>query len=115
MEQGEKNKTRNKITLGKILGGTLLADDNFIRQIPFIIFLAFLGLIAITHRNWSEKTIRRLELLKDSVVEFKSRSVTYSSKLMDASRPSEIYDRVKKSGLDLKEQINPPKRIVVKK
>jgi cell division protein FtsL len=56
-----------------------------------------------------------MNILKDSVIELKSRSITYSAKLMDASRPSEIYEKVKKAGLGLEENVDPPKRIVVKK
>ena len=115
MEEGKTRKTSHRPGMGKILGGLILTDERFIKQIPFIIFLAVLGIIAITNRNWSEKTIRKMEVLKDSVIELKTRSITYSSKLMDASRPSEIYDRTKRAGLGLEEQINPPRRIVVRK
>jgi len=96
------------------LGGRIFTDERVSKQLPFIVFLAFLGLLAITNRNWSEKTIRKMEVLKDSVIELKSRSITYSARLMDASRPSEVFDRVKKAGLGLEEQVDPPRRIVVR-
>jgi hypothetical protein len=115
MAENEIKKEKRTFKPVDILGGRIFTDERFAKQIPFIFFLAFLGILAITNRNWSERTIRKMNLLKDSVIELKTRSVTYSAKLMDASRPSEIYDKVKKAGLGLEENVNPPKRIVVRK
>ncbi len=115
MAENEIKKDKKTIRPVDFLGGRIFTDERFSRQLPFIFFLGFLGVVAITNRNWSERTIRKMEILKDSVIELKSRSVTYSAKLMDASRPSEIYEKVRKAGLGLEEQVTPPKRIVVKK
>jgi len=81
--------------------------------LPFLFFLAFLGLIQITNRNWSERTIRQIEVLQDSIDELRSESITLSAKLMDASRPSEVMKKVEEAGIGLEEPLRPPQKIVI--
>jgi len=95
------------------LGGTILTDQRITRQLPFLFFLAFLGLIQITNRNWSERTIRQIEVLQDSIDELRSESITLSAKLMDASRPSEVMKKVEEAGIGLEEPLRPPQKIVI--
>jgi hypothetical protein len=111
----EKSKNTRKTGMKSFLGGTILTDYRVTRQLPFLFFLAFLGLIQITNRNWSEKTIRQIEVLQDSIDELRSESITLSAKLMDASRPSEVLKRVEDAGIGLEEPIRPPQKIVINK
>lgn len=97
------------------IGGTILTDERVTRQIPFLFFLAFLGIVLITNRNWSERTIRQIEVLQDTLDELRSESITYSAKVMDASRPSEVFKKVEEAGLGLKESVKPPQRLNVEK
>ena len=113
MAENKKN-TKKKTGMKSFIGGTILTDEMITRQIPFIIFLAFLGLVIITNRNWSEKTIRQVEVLQDTLDELRSESITMSAKLMDASRPSEVLKKVKKAELDLQEPVKPPQKLKVK-
>ena len=108
-------KVKNKKTgVKSFIGGTILTDDRVTKQIPFILFLAFLGLLMITNRNWSERTIRKVEILQDTLDNLRSESITLSSKLMNASRPSEVAAKVKKAGLDLQEPVKPPRKLIVR-
>ncbi len=109
------NSTRQKKGVKPIIGGTILTDERVTRQIPFVLFLAFLGLLLITNRNWSEKTIREIEVLQGTLKELRSESITNSAKLMDVSRPSEVVNRVKGANLGLEEPTRPPQKIVVDK
>jgi hypothetical protein len=111
MTEKLKNK---KPGVKSFIGGTILTDDRVTKQIPFILFLAFLGLLMITNRNWSERTIRKVEILQDTLDNLRSESITLSSKLMNASRPSEVAAKVKNAGLDLQEPIKPPRKLIVK-
>lgn len=111
---GEKVKKQKK-GVKSFIGGAILTDERVTRQIPFIFFLAFLGLILITNRNSSEKTIRHIEVLQDSLKELRSEYITISAKLMSISRPSEVINRVEESGLGLEEPVNPPQKLIVTK
>lgn len=97
------------------LGGAVLTDERITRQLPFILFLAFLGLVLIANRNWSERTIREVEVLQEELDELRSQSITLSAKLMDASRPSEVAKKVEEAEIGLQEPMTPPKKLIVKK
>jgi len=105
---------KNKKGVKSFIGGAILTDERVTRQIPFLFFLAFLALILISNRNWSEKTMRRVEVLQDSIKELRSEATTISAKLMDVSRPSEVIKRIKDTGLGLEEPARPPQKILVK-
>jgi len=97
------------------IGGTILTDNRITKQIPFLLFLAFLGLVLITNRNWSERTIRQIEVLQDELDELRSESITMSAKLMDASRPSEVAKKVEEANIGLQEPVKPPQKLIVRK
>lgn len=114
MSENEKN-TRKTPGVKSFIGGTILTDYRVTKQIPFVIFLSFLAILLITNRNWSERTIRKVEILQDRLDELRSESITLSAKLMNSSRPSEIARKVEKAKIDLQEPSRPPQKLVVKK
>ena len=111
----ENVKNGKKPGVKSFIGGTILTDDRVTKQIPFLIFLAFLAILLITNRNWSERTIRKVEIIQDTLDDLRSESITLSAKLMNASRPSEVNRKVENANLNLQEPIRPPKKITVKK
>lgn len=114
-EKEKKGNNRKKPGMKSFLGGTILTDERVTRQLPFLALLAFFALILITNRNSSEQTIRQMEVLQDTLEELSSEAITLSARLMDASRPSEVLEQIKEAGLDLEENMKPPKKIVIHK
>ena len=110
----EKVKNSKRPGVKSFIGGAILTDDRVTKQIPFLIFLAFLAVLLITNRNWSERTIRKVEFLQETLDELRSESITLSAKLMNSSRPSEIVRKVENAHIDLQEPIRPPQKLVVK-
>ncbi|AHW60069.1 hypothetical protein FH5T_11880 [Draconibacterium orientale] len=112
----EQNKnTRKRTGMKSFIGGTILTDERTLKQMPFVGFLAVLGLLLIANRNWSESTLREIVVLQEELEELRSESVTLSAKLMDASRPSEVAKRVEQAGIGLQEPMRPPQKITVEK
>ncbi len=97
------------------LGGTILTDERFTRQLPFLSLLVFFAFVLITNRNLAERTIRQIEQVQESINELRSESITLSARLMDASRPSEVVEKVEEAGLELEEPVKPAQKIVIKK
>jgi hypothetical protein len=115
MAQGKSAGEKPKTKASSFLKGTILTDERVTRQFPFVIFLVVLGLILITNRYRSEKVIRQIEMVQDTIDDLRSRSITNSAKLMMLSRPSEVLRKVKEANLGLEEQVRAPKKIVVDK
>ena len=112
----EKSKNSKKTGgMKSFIGGTVLTDDRITKQLPFLLFLAFLAMLLITNRNWSERTIRKIEVLQDTLDELRSESITMSANLMDASRPSEVAKKVEEANIGLQEPVKPPQKIFVPK
>jgi len=115
-EKKENSKKRiSTAGLKSILGGTVLASEQVTKQLPFVFFVAFLGICLITNRYRTEKTIRKIEIVRDSLREYKSESVIHETELMFINRPSEVTKRVIERKIDLIEPVEPAKRIIVKK
>ena len=118
MEGKSEHTTRRKSAtagLKSVLGGSILASEKVTRQLPFIFYIVFLSLCLIWNRNVSEKKIRRLEAVQESLKELRAESITHETRLMYINRPSEVARRVQQKGLDLQEPREPAIRIKVKK
>lgn len=109
----QSQNTKKRPGMKSFIGGTILTDDRITRQLPFVLFLAFLGILLIANRNWSGSTIREIQILHEELEELRSESITLSAKLMDASRPSEVAKKVKEAEIGLQEPIKPPQRLII--
>jgi hypothetical protein len=65
MTEGKKS-IKKKPVVKSFLGGTILTDERFTRQLPFIALLVFFAMILISNRNWSERTIRQIEAVQET-------------------------------------------------
>lgn len=112
----EKTKSGKKGPgMKSFIGGTILTNEKVTRQFPFVIFIVFLAMLLIANRNWSERTIRQIEVLQDTLDELRSESITMSAKLMDASRPSEVAKKVEEAHIGIQMPNRPPQKLVVPK
>ena len=109
----EQNNKQNKNILRNILDGSFLTKNFFVKQMPFIFFLAFLAVIYISNRNQSEKILNKINKLQREVRELRSESITIASDLMFISKQSEVNDMVVKKGLGLQEVTEPPKKLII--
>ncbi len=107
-------KSNNKIarSLLNIFSGNFLSKDSVLEQLPFVLFLTFVGLGYIANGYYAEKSVREISHINDEIKELKSEYITSKSELMFMSNQSEVA-RVSAS-LGLKESVTPPKKIVAK-
>jgi hypothetical protein len=110
-DPSDSEKNRNKIRFKELIDGTILVRDNMIRQLPYIVFLTFLGIIYIGNRFHAERMVRQINKLKIEVVDLRAEQITTTSELMNISRPSEVAALVEGKGLGLKESMEPPKKL----
>ncbi|MEI6677315.1 MAG: FtsL-like putative cell division protein [Mariniphaga sp.] len=108
-------KKRKKVTVREVLNGRFFESEWFRRNRILMFMIFFLLLTNITVRYKSEKVIREMSALEDSLIELRSKSISIAAEVVKLSRQSVIIDRVKKSGIDLETSKEPPRKIYVEK
>jgi len=94
-----------------VLSGDVLSKDVVVQHLPFILFIAILGIYYISNRYHSERVYREMVSLEKELKELRFEAITTASDLMYMSKQSEVVKRVKKEGLDLVESTKPPVKI----
>lgn len=68
-------------------------------NLPFVCYLALLGVVYISNAHASEKAVRRIEALKQEVKDTKWRAMNLKQEVMRGSIQSQIEKEVEGSGL----------------
>lgn len=110
-----ERKKKKQVTVREVLNGKFFESEWFRRNriLMFMIFLMLLTNISVRYK--SEKVIREMTALEDSLIELRSKSISIAAEVVRLGRNSVIIDRVKKSGLDLETSKEPPRKIYVDK
>ena len=93
------------------IDGTLLTRNFVIKQLPFFLFIAFIGLIYISNRYHADRIRNKIFILKNELKELRAEALYTSSELMKLGRQTEVARELREKGLDLKESVQPPKII----
>ncbi|MBE0673912.1 MAG: hypothetical protein IH591_04560 [Bacteroidales bacterium] len=99
----------------ELLSGSLLSDKIILKNLGYIVFLAFLGAFYIANRFHAEDLVRRTTRLQNEVQEMRADALSTSAELMQASRQSEVIRLVRERDLGLQELTEPPYRLVIRK
>lgn len=91
------------------IDGTLLTRKFVIKQLPFFLFIACVGLGYISNRYHADRIRSNIFNLKNELKELRSEALYTSSELMKLGRQTEVARELKEKGLDLKESVQPPK------
>lgn len=110
--QKTKPKRQNKFVRSfvSLFSGSFLSNEETIRQLPFIFFLAFLGLLYIGNGYYAERTVRKMSRISYELKDLQSEYIITSSELMFLSKQSEVARLAKPLGI--LESVVPPKKIV---
>lgn len=79
-------------------------------NLPFVCYLALLGVIYISNAHASEKSVRKIEALKKEVNETKWRAINLRQEVMHGSIQSQIERKIEGTGL--LPSTSPPYKIV---
>lgn len=110
--QPEKEKAelpKNVIT--SFFTDGVVSKETATNMLPFVIFIAFLGMIYIGNRHFAEKNIRDIDKVSKEVKELSWDYKTLKSDLMLKSTQTEVAKLV--DTLGLKELIEPPRKIII--
>lgn len=112
----EVQPEKEKVELPKNVVTSFFTDGVISKEtatsiLPFIIFIAFLGMIYIGNRHFAEKNIRDIDKVSKEVKELSWDYKTLKSDLMLKSTQTEVAKLV--DTLGLKELVEPPKKIII--
>lgn len=112
--KGSKGKGKSLFSqLEKLLKLPVSFENGVpIRYLPKVLFVAAVLTIYIGNTHYADKTIRKIDQLKVEVEDLRADYTTLKSDYMFASKQSEIAKSIAR--LDLKESLQPPKKIVIK-
>lgn len=99
-------------TLSSFFTNGVVSKDVATEALPFVLFLAFLGMIYIGNRHSAENNIRKIDRLNKEVKELSWDFKTLKADLMFRSKQTEVVKRVD-SLLGLKVPVEPPIKIKV--
>ena len=88
-----------------------ITTDDATRALPFVLFIAFLGMIYIGNRHLAEKSIRDIDKLSKQVKEIGWEYKVSKAELAFKSTLSEVAKRA--DTLGVKESLEPAQKIVV--
>lgn len=109
----EEKASASEDFIRKLLSGGRLSSLSIVNNIPFILFLFFLGIIYIANRHYAENTVRKISSLSKEVKVMSWEFKTLKADLMLRSTQSEVSKLVDTAGL--KELVVPPRKIIIKK
>ena len=84
------------------------------RALPFVLFMAALGMIYIGNRHLAENNIRDIDKLTKEVKELSWDYKSTKADLAFKSTLSEVKKRVDTLSLGIKESMQPPQKITIK-
>lgn len=102
---------KKKTFFNEYLGGDVFSKFSVVKQLPFVLYVAFLLMLYISNTYWAEDM--RLEIKNKSKLLENRRveSVSLQAEITRLSRQSELVKVLNHKGI--KESVEPVKRIVV--
>jgi len=107
----EKKEVKDTKTPGikDLVSGNIITKEAISKQIPYIVFIAFIGILYIGNRYHAEKIVRDTAKLQKQVKELRSESLSAAAELMFISKQSEVIKLVNEKGMTLEQSVVPPK------
>ncbi|MGQ9846864.1 MAG: FtsL-like putative cell division protein [Bacteroidales bacterium] len=107
------NKSSKRDLFRSIIDGSMLSKELILKNIRFIMYLVFLGLVYIANRNDAERILRKTINLKKEIEELKAEHMSVSSTLMQISQQSEVEKLMRQYDLNLTNSDKPPFKITL--
>jgi len=104
-------KLLRTIRIKDLLNGAILSHPLFAGQLNYLLFLALIGFIYITHHYDVEKKLEKAATLSKENQELRYHAISTSSELMFISKQSEVIKQIEAAGIDLEQMTTPPRTL----
>ena len=102
------SKGRARSFVRNFMSGNILRHPQVRSRLPYALFIALLMLLYIMNGYHIQKLHRRHSSLGEEVRELRVRSLSFTGRLMESTRQSEILKELERRGIDLHESVTPP-------
>ena len=109
-EAEEPKKQKKNLLMDSLDVSKWMGYEKIVENLPFILFLAGIGILYIANSHFAEKSVRETNDLQKKMKQLQWEYTTTKSELEYASKQSEVAKVVEPSGL--KELNTPPNKIV---
>jgi len=113
MEDKAAKKEKKQNPVAALLSGSLLTQDAVVKHLPYLLFLAFLGLVYIANGYLAESSVRKINKIQLEIKELRSEQISIKSELNNTIIESELKKIIVNREMGLTESMVPPKKIVV--
>lgn len=111
-EIGNKKAEKSGFSLMHIVNGNILTRDFVLKNIAFLLYLSLLALVYIGNGFYADSKVIAIATKTQELKELRSKYISNKSLLMRSSKQSELASLLKSKGVDLKESMVPPHKIV---
>lgn len=99
--------------ISMVLSGQLLTQDAVVKNLPYLLFLAFIGIIYIANGYMAESSVRKINKTQQEIKELRSEQISIKSELNNTIIESELIKIIAQRNMGLQESMDPPKKIVL--
>ena len=110
-KETKEKKGKRSGNIREVLDGSFMTREIVMKNFSYVLLIAFLALLLIANRYHAEKIVRDTNKTEELIKEYRSSSITISSKLMEKSKLSSVAKLVNDKGLELKEMEEPAKKL----
>jgi hypothetical protein len=108
-EKAPREFTENFFT--QLFTKGFVSTDSATRALPFVIYIAFLGMVYIANRHLSEKNLREIDKLTKEVKELNWDYKSTKAELAYKSTLTEVAKRVDTLGIKI--SVEPPQKLTI--
>ena len=108
IRKNEDSSDFNRGMLKDVLNGNFLQHSFMRRQAVLFLLISFFAIVYIDNRYRYEKQQARISQLQNELRDAGYESLTVFSELTKMSRRSNVLESLKKNGLELEENTDPP-------
>jgi len=118
-EKKENGKKPSKIvsqtadTFKGIVEGRKLVYILDRKNLPFVFYLTFLGILYISNTYYASGILRQMEKVKNQIRELRYEYVNTEKQLIEVSRRNKVMERLKYDNKELKESKVPPYQLTM--
>jgi len=108
------SQAKRKGLLRDIIDGNILTREVFVTHLPYLFFLAFLGIVYIGNRYHAEKVVREIVNVQKEVKDLRTESIEIQRILLSKCNQSNVVKLVTDRKMGLTQPDVPPKKIRLK-